>query len=188
MSIDLLRAAILPADGLRAALTEAAIQGFTCVEIEGDADRPHDHLEALADSGLFVACVRLGEGMVEEDISLRRQKLDHQKRLLADAAILGATLAYLTIPSEPTEAGRAYFQEGCTLLTAFASGRGVRLHVLATALTDPPDGVGLALQNPDTAMIRRAGARLGYVRLLQMPLEALIGYHGLVALPLREGA
>src|SRR5262245_60385630 len=117
------RAVILPdVPDLAAALAHAVASGCTHVEIEALPDRPAEHLNALADSGLFVACARLGRGLGREDVDSRRLALDRQKRLIADAARLGATVALMT-PSDHA----ANFVEGCALLATFAAGRGVLL-------------------------------------------------------------
>jgi sugar phosphate isomerase/epimerase len=168
--VSLTRAVVLPdvAD-LAAALARAAAKGVTHVEIEGMIDRPESHLDALADSGLFVACVRLGQGAAGATIEERRRQLEWQRRLIADAARLGATVALWTPPSE----GLVHFGEACALLGAFASGRGIRLAVLPcagsvvpnveAALAFLPEGVGVALNAWDNERAK-AGGRLVYVR------------------------
>jgi sugar phosphate isomerase/epimerase len=164
------RAVILPDEAdLAAALARAKALGATHVEIEGMLDRPESHLEALADSGLFVACVRLGQGAAGATIEERRRQLERQKRLIADAARLAATVALLTPPSE----GAVHFGEACALLAAFASARGIRVAVLPcggsvvpnveAALELLPEGVGVALNAWDNQRAK-AGGRLVYVR------------------------
>jgi sugar phosphate isomerase/epimerase len=167
--VSLTRAVILPdTPDLAAALARAAARGRTHVEIEGLVDRPAEHLDALADSGLFVACVRLGRGVGGESIENRRLALERQQRLIADAGRLGATVALLTAPAE----AEINFVEACGLLAAFASARGVRLAVLpeagtvvpdvAAALALLPEGIGVALHESDDPS--QAGDRLVYVR------------------------
>jgi sugar phosphate isomerase/epimerase len=163
-----MRAVILPdTPHLAAALARAAVAGCTHVEIEALLDRPADHLDALADSGLFVACVRIGRGLGHQSADDRRLALDRQKRLIADGARLGATLALLT-PSDDA----ANLVEGCALLAAFAAARGVHLAVppeagtavpdVPTALALLPQGVGLALDEADD--VSEAGDRPTYLR------------------------
>ena len=163
-----MRAFIIPdTPDLAAALARAAASGCTRVEIEALPDRSAEHLDALADSGLFVACVRIGRGLGRQSADDRRLALDRQKRLIADGARLGATLALLT-PSDDA----ANFVEGCALLAAFAAARGVRLAVLPEAGTAVPDvhtalallpqHVGLALDEADDAS--EAGERPAYIR------------------------
>lgn len=162
-------AVILPdVPDLAAALARAAAEGLTHVEIEGAIDRPPEHLEALADSGLFVVGVRLGQASGDEGIGERRLALDRQKRLIADAGRLGATVALLTPPAEAP----ANFVEACQLLSAFASSRGVRLAVLprpgsvvpdvTAALALLPQDIGVALHEGDEAI--EVTGRLVYVR------------------------
>jgi sugar phosphate isomerase/epimerase len=164
--VTVAHAVIIPdTPDLAAALARAAAKGVTHVEIEGQLDRPAQLLDALADSGLFVVCVRLGQA--GETIEQRRLMLERQKRLIADAGRLGATVALLT-PSADAEAN---FVEACILLGAFASARGVRLAVqprlgsvvptVEVALALLPDGVGVALNASDaTSQVDR----LAYVR------------------------
>jgi sugar phosphate isomerase/epimerase len=168
------RAVLLPdTPDLAAALARAVAAGCTHVEIEALPDRPADHLDALADSGLFVACVRIGRGLGRESADERRLALDRQKRQITDGARLGATLALLT-PSDDA----INFVEGCILLAAFATARGVQLVVLPepgttvpdcqTALALLPDAVSIALSEGDDA--GAAGGRLAYLR-QRLPVE-----------------
>lgn len=163
-----MRAFVVPdTPDLPAALARAAASGCTPVEIEALADRPAEHLDALADSGLFVACVRLGRGPGGEPVEQRRAAVERHKRLILDGARLGATLALLT-PSDHA----VPFVESCAMLASFAAGCGVRLAVrpeagsaVATvpgALALLPPDVGIALDEGDD--VTTAGERIAYVR------------------------
>ena len=210
------RAAILPAALLDfgPALSRAGDHGFDAVEVVALVERPPEHYEALADSGLFVACAALGSGLPQgysldaPAVEAGRAALELLKRQLADAATLGATRAYLRAGAGAAAAGLAQFAEGCALLAAYAARRMVRLCVkpppgraLAWLETSRPD-VGLVLdvaaclasgENPAT-VVRRAGRRLGHVyldgeasvELLAVLVE--VGYEGALAVPLPAGA
>jgi hypothetical protein len=194
------RAAILPAEpsAFGEALHRAAISGFTHVEVLALVDRPAEHTEALGDSGLFVACANLGQGMGAEDVAARRLHLERQKRLVSDAARLGATLAYLTPPAETGQLVLDCFAEGCDLLARFASSWMVRLAVLPLPGTCLPDatealpwlegieGIYLGLDEPGAEEVRRAGRRLVYVSAHRHALDEQVlrdvGFLGVVAL------
>lgn len=130
MSAPKHQVAIIPDDGDFAAwLARARESGIERVEIGGLMDRPDAHREALADSGLFVFAVRLGVGFGSEEVEVRRAVLERQKRMVIDAAQLGATLAILTPPREMSDVARACFEEGRELLAAFAAGRGLHVEI-----------------------------------------------------------
>jgi len=202
------RAAILPAApaDFGPALVRACAYGFGAVEVTALVERPAEHFEALADSGLFVACVALSEdpSLDAPILANRRAALERLQRQVADAAALGATRAYL---SAGAEEGSARFAEGCALLAAYAARRMVRLCVLpspgralAWLETSPPDAslvldVAACLasgENP-AAVVRRAGWRLGHVHLdgeASAELGAAlaeVGYEGVLAVPLPPG-
>jgi sugar phosphate isomerase/epimerase len=170
-----------------AAVARAAALGFTHVEVTALAERPAEHLEALADAGVLVAAAALGA----DDVRALRDQV-------ADAARLGATCA--SLPAEVCSA------EGRALLADYAAGRMVRLCVRPA-----PGGARAWLDNcgPGTlrflldveacraagedpaAVARRAGARLGHVHVgaagdLGGLAEALreVGYRGAVGVPL----
>ena len=60
----------LPLD-FSAALRQAAALGFTHVDIVALTDRPLEHLEALADSGLLVSCA---PGSADEVLTIFRRE------------------------------------------------------------------------------------------------------------------
>jgi sugar phosphate isomerase/epimerase len=197
MTASWIRAAVLPAEP--AAFVEAvhrAAGGFSHVEVAALVERPAEHLAALADTGLFVACASLGRGLGAEEVGARRRQLERQQQQVSDAARLGATLVYLTPPVGEREEELACFAEGCELLAAFAASRMVRLAVQPAAGACLPDvtaalawlegreGIELALAGPSAEEVRRAGRRLGYVRLDGAELdEALreVGFRGVMA-------
>lgn len=138
----------LPGDFARV-LMEIAALGFSHVDLVAEVDRPADHREALADSGLLVSCLALGRNLPPghtldaADAGVRRAALTLLQRQVADAAHLGATTVFLVppLPLTPLPSGErgkgerdiatamAYFAEGCALLADYASGRMVRLCV-----------------------------------------------------------
>jgi sugar phosphate isomerase/epimerase len=173
------------------AVRQVAELGFRHVDIVALADRPHAHLEALADSGVVVSCASVGRGLPEGQAldaptaTARRAALDEAKRQIADAARLGATHAYLVPGLDPSADALSRFAEACTLLADFAGQRMVRLcleHIPGRAL---PTALGtlewleqvghanlgllldvghcLISQEEPAAVVRQAGARLGYV-------------------------
>jgi sugar phosphate isomerase/epimerase len=177
--------------GFETAVRRACALGFCRVDVVALAERPATHLEALADSGLLVACAVVGrdlpDGVTLDDPSAarRRTAVEMVQRQLADTARLGAQRAYLVSGHDGTVAGLARFAEACTLLADFASQRMVRLcveHVPGRALPTVAaalewlDQVGhanlsllmdvghclISKEDPATAVLR-AGARLGYI-------------------------
>ncbi len=189
-------AALLPPDpaAFVEAAHRAAAAGFTHVEVAALADRPAEHLAALADTGLFVACTSLGQGLGAADLDTRRRMMERLKRQVSDAARLGATQAYLTPPDGEGTDVLACFSEGCDLLASHAAGRMVRLAVLPMARTCLPDvaaalawlegreEIDLALEGPSPEEVRQAGRRLAYVRLgCEEEVLRDIGFRGVVA-------
>jgi sugar phosphate isomerase/epimerase len=124
------------------AVTRAAALGFTHVEVAALAERPTEHLEALADSGLVVACARLSGDLSAADVAVRCEALRRLKLQVADAARLGATLARLDVPE-----GGPHVEEALALLAEYAAARMVRL------VTEPalPGVDVVALHSPHTS-------------------------------------
>jgi sugar phosphate isomerase/epimerase len=182
----------LPGD-FAAALTQIAALGFTHVDLVAEVERPAEHLDALADSGLLVSCMALGRNLPAghtldaAEVGVRRATLALLERQTADAARLGATTAYLVPGTPGDESALDYFAEGCALLADYAVARRVRLcveHVPGRALStaaralDWLEQIGHAslgllmdvghclISGEDVGdVVRRAGSRLGYVHL-----------------------
>src|SRR5690242_15379669 len=89
------------ATDVAASLQSAVTLGFTHVDVVAAESRPGAELEALADSGLIVSCAAVGrnlptgQSLDAAELAPRRAALDVFKRHLDDAALLGATSAYL---------------------------------------------------------------------------------------------
>jgi sugar phosphate isomerase/epimerase len=169
----------------------AVALGFTHVDVVALTERPAEHLEALADSGLLVSCAALGRGLPEghtldaASVEVRRAALDAVKRQVADAARLGATHGYVVPGTDGSADGLARFADACRLLAAFAGQRMVRMcveHVPGRALPTAAGTLGwlkelavdnlallldvghcLITQEDPVAVIARAGGRLGYI-------------------------
>jgi sugar phosphate isomerase/epimerase len=169
----------------------AAALGFTHVDVVALTERPAEHLEALADSGLLVSCAALGRGLPEghtldaTSVEVRRAALDAVKRQVADAARLGATHGYVVPGTDGSADGLVRFADACRLLAAFAGQRMVRMcveHVPGRALPTAAgtlawlkelavDNLALLLdvghclitQEDPATVIARAGSRLGYI-------------------------
>jgi sugar phosphate isomerase/epimerase len=182
----------LPGD-FAAVLARIAALGFTHVDLVAEIDRPPEHLEALADSGLLVSCAALGRNLPPghtldaAEVGVRRATLSLLQRQLADAARLGATTAYLVPGRDAGETALTCFAEGCALLADHAAARMIRLCVehgpgrpLPTAgrTLDWLEHVGHArlgmlldvghclLSGENVAaVVRQAGERLSYVHL-----------------------
>ena len=178
---------------LTVVLPQIAALGFTHVDLVALVDRPAEHVEALANSGLTVSCMALGRHLPAghtldaADVGVRRATLELLRRHVTDAARLGATTAYLVPGTRTDETALSCFAEGCALLADHAAGRMVRLcieHVPGRALPTAArtlnwlESIGHAnlgllldvghclISNEDAAaVIRRAGDRLGYVHL-----------------------
>ncbi len=147
-------AAVLPAEpaDFIVAVGRVAALGFTHVELKALADRPAAHLDALADAGVVVACANLTGDICAGSVQQRRDTLRLLQRQIADAARLGATCAVLNVAA----GHEAYFTEGCTILSAYAAGRMMRLAVRPTV------GACLADVPAALAWLERAGdANLG---------------------------
>ncbi len=182
----------LPLD-FDAAVNEAKAIGFTHVDVVGLVDRPHAHREALAESGLLVACGAIGRGLPEghslDALSpvTRRATVEEMKRQIADVALLGATHCYVVPEMDGSPMGLARFSEACLMLADFARQRMVRLCIehcpgkalpSATSALELLEGLGnesigllldvghcLITREDPIEIVRRAGSRLGYVHL-----------------------
>jgi hypothetical protein len=144
---------VLDADGVPAALARAAALGYTHVELRGVADRPADHLDALADSGLLVAGVELaaaGPGAA----ALERQ--------IADAARLGA--AVVLVDPAPFAAPPAQVIDLLVQLADFAAGRMMPLCIAGSPPAHPNLRPWLRLRIED-AISPAAGPMPGSVRI-----------------------
>jgi sugar phosphate isomerase/epimerase len=175
------------------ALAQVAEIGFTHVDVVALADRPASHLEALAHSGLIVACASLGRGL-PEGCTLEAPSLDNcrtslglMKRQVSDAAMLGASVAYVVPPLDPAPESVTRFADGCALLADHAASRMVRLCLepvpgralgSAAAALEWLEATGLdrvsllldlghcLISHEDpAAVVRRAGPRLAHVHL-----------------------
>jgi sugar phosphate isomerase/epimerase len=124
----------LPLD-FEPAVRQAADLGFTHVDVVALADRPPAHLDALADTGLLVACAAVGRGLPEghtldtADVATRRAALEEMKRQVTDAARLGAPCCYVVPGKDGSPNGLERFREACVLLADHAAGLRVRLCV-----------------------------------------------------------
>jgi sugar phosphate isomerase/epimerase len=193
-------AAVLPAwpGDFAAALAGAAARGFTHVEVAALQDRPADHLDALADAGLFVACAALSGRPAAAGVQARREVLRVLADQLADAARLGAGCVVLT-PDAAGPDGEAALADLCAVLARRAAGRMLRLAVAPLRGSCLADGaavlrwlahnadgnLGLCLDGPDPDGVRLAADRLFHVRLGDpaLPAEmraalAAVGYRG----------
>jgi sugar phosphate isomerase/epimerase len=141
----------LPLD-FESGIRELHALGFTHADAVGLAERPQQHLEALAESGLTVSCGAIGrclpEGCTLDAPSLdhRRLALGEMKRQISDIARLGGTCGYIVPGKDCSKEAVARFSEACILLADFAAGRRLRLcieHSPRTAL--PSAAATLAL-------------------------------------------
>ena len=173
------------------AVRQAAALGFRYVDVVATIDRPSSHLEVLAEAGMTVACCPVGrdlpvaltlDAVAIED---RRAAVDVVKRHLADAALLGATHAYVVPGTNVGADALARFAEACGILASHAARYVIKLcveHVPGRAL---PTAAGTlewlehvnhpnlfllldighcSISAEDAAgIVARAGARLGYV-------------------------
>jgi len=137
----------LPGD-FTAAVHRLAALGFRYVDVVGLPERPMEHTEALAASGLLVGCASIGRALPAgqtldaESLDARRAAVEMTRLHIADAARLGATACYLVPGKDESAAGLARFTESCSLLADFAAGRMVRLcveHVPGSALARADD-------------------------------------------------
>jgi sugar phosphate isomerase/epimerase len=182
----------LPLD-FQSGIRQLAALGFTHVDLVALADRPPEHLEVMAESGLTVSCGAIGRGLAEgcsldaAPVALRRAAVNEVNRQIADIAQLGGTCVYIVPPKDTGLEAVARFSEACTLLADFAGGRMVRLcieHSPGTALPSAAATLDLLerlehanlgllldvghclLTNEDpAAVVARAKDRLFYVHL-----------------------
>jgi sugar phosphate isomerase/epimerase len=180
----------LPLD-FEPAARQAAELGFKYVDVVGLSERPAAHVVALADTGLLVSCAAVGRGLAAGQtldaaaVEDRRAAVEQVERQVADAARLGATTCYLVPGLDATPDAIRRFADSCTHLAGYAAGRMVRLcveHVPGRALPTAAgtlawldelrhDNLSLLLDTGHCLMtaedaaevVRRAGARLGYV-------------------------
>lgn len=114
-------------------IAELQALGFTHVDLVGLAERPAEHLEALAESGLIVSCGAIGRDLPRgctldaQPIALRCAALEQMKRQIADIARLGGTCAYVVPGRDASAPAVARFSEACVLLADYAAGFMVRL-------------------------------------------------------------
>ena len=145
-----------PAD-FAAELRLAADLGFTHVDVVAREERPPADAEALADTGLLVRCAAVGRGLPDScaldavDAGRRRDALERARRQVADAARLGATLAYVVSGTDASPAALDCFAEACAMLADHAAGRMVRLCV------EPIPGRALPSAASVLEWLRRSG-------------------------------
>jgi sugar phosphate isomerase/epimerase len=132
----------LPQDFESAVLQIRAL-GFTHVDVVGLIERPTSHREALAESGLLVACAAVGRGLPAgatldaADPRLRSQAVAHVQDQMTDAAQLGATHCYLVPGHNAGHDALMCFADACASLADFAGARMMTLcveHVPGRAL------------------------------------------------------
>jgi sugar phosphate isomerase/epimerase len=141
----------LPFDFARG-IRELQALGFTHVDLVGLTERPPEHLETLAESGLIVSCGAIGRDMRPgctldaSAVSHRRVALEEMKRQIADIARLGGTYGYLVPAKDRSNEAMTRFSEACVLLADFAGERMVRLcieHCPGTALPTAAETLAL---------------------------------------------
>jgi len=173
------------------AIAEMQRLGFCRVDLIGKSTRPEAERQALADSGLIVDCVALGRDLPDgcsldtADITVRRLAVAEVEKQIAEAAQIGARVAYL-VPCKDA-ARLPAFADACQSLGAFARARMIQLCVehfpgsaLPTAaatlewlrLLDLNDmklvldlGHCLISREDPSEVVRQAGDQLGYVQL-----------------------
>jgi len=139
------------------AVHRLAALGFRCVDIVGLVDRPIEHAEALAASGLIVACASIGRALPEgqtldaESLDARRAAVEMTRLHITDAARLGATTCYVVPGKDESAAGLARFAESCALLADFAARR------MLTLCVEHIPGFALARADDTLAWIRACG-------------------------------
>lgn len=177
--------------GFTSSLRQAHDLGFTHGDVVALADRPAEHLEVLAETGLLVSCAALDQALPEgleldsADIDTRQAAVELVEQHINDAATLGATHAYLLPPHNRSQAALARFADAVAVLADHAAARMVQLcmeHVPTRALSTVAatlrwlddmqlDSVDLLLdvghcliseEDPAQA-VTLAGERLGYV-------------------------
>lgn len=173
------------------AVRQSAALGFRHVDVVALAERPPEHADVLADTGVLVSCAPIGRGLPEgcmldaADIEQRRSAVRRMQRHIDDAALLGATHCYLIPGLETSPGALAHFGDACGVLADHAARRMVRLcveHIPGRAL---PSALGmldwlerlghanlfllldvghcLLTGEEAAAVVARAGSRLGYV-------------------------
>lgn len=170
-----------------------ARMGFTHVDPIAVEERPSHHFDALADSGLIVSCVALGQDLPpthvldSPSVTIRSETVSLIRRQIHDAAYLGATVAYLLPGRDGTRNGIAYFTEACAMLAEDAADQMVQLCVehFPDSWLDRAERALEWLQLPELGpvkllldvghcmisredpadIVRKAGDRLGYVHL-----------------------
>ena len=116
-------------DEFLSAIREAVARGHTHIDVIGLVERPAEHLEALAESGLVVRCVTIGLGLPPGetldavDIRLRRSALDKMKRQIADAALLGASSCRLIPSMERSSEAMVLLAAASEVLAEYAARR-----------------------------------------------------------------
>jgi sugar phosphate isomerase/epimerase len=179
--------------GFEAACSQAAALGFAHVDIVGLSNRPEQHREALAESGLVVSCAALGRDLASGQtldaaaLDARRAALEAVKLQIADAARLGATRGYVVPGLDTSTEALDRFADACIVLADFAGQRMIQLcveHCPGRALPSVAatlawlDKMGqdrlkllldvghcLISQEDPARVIAQAGTRLGYVHL-----------------------
>ena len=135
----------------------AADLGFTQIDVVALEERPPADAEALADAGVLVRCAAVGRGLPDGctldavDAGRRRDALERARLQVADAARLGATLAYVVSGMDGSPDGLACFVEACGMLANYAAGRMVRLCV------EPIPGRALPSAASMLEWLRRSG-------------------------------
>jgi sugar phosphate isomerase/epimerase len=122
----------LPLD-FTAAVQLVAELGFQHVDVVALAERPPDHLEALAAADVMVCCASLGRGLPDElaldapGLETRRAAVAVVKQQIADVSRLGAASGYLVPGQDASPAALGRFADSCRVLADYAQQRQVRL-------------------------------------------------------------
>ena len=142
-------------------------RGFTHVDVAAMSNRDAQDLEAFADSGLMVSGASLGSGLAEgqslhaEALAPRRAALNLFQRQLDDAALLGASAAYLAPLFGPSVDDRLRFTDACQLLAGYAAARRIPLcvmHLPGQAFTQPRNVLDwLATPHPNLYLLLDTG-------------------------------
>jgi hypothetical protein len=115
---------------LSSLLRQAGGAGFRHVDVLARADeRPAEHLEVLADTGLLISSALLepGQTLAAPDRDLRQAALARLCRQVNDAALLGATCVCLDVTAPIDPVVRPCLEEAIGLLARHAASRMVRL-------------------------------------------------------------
>jgi sugar phosphate isomerase/epimerase len=107
---------------LQQVLSDAVARGQSHIELAASAFRPIEEMEAIAESGLFVEVLTLTSHW-PKDLRLAQQQLELWQREIDDAALLGAQVITLQVPTDAP----AWSSEGLALLHQYASARMLRL-------------------------------------------------------------